>query len=122
MRVLSNFNLNGCKRRPLSLMTLLLFSLRKERKRVGEILKSLLIIEGVGKFRKILDYQTIKGEKNINEYTKSNCRDLRKRGTSTLLKDLIDQCQFHFNGLQETMVENNEDSLIRKFDPQQNYL
>jgi len=63
MRVLSNFNLNGCKRRPLSLMTLLLFSLRKERKRVGEILKSLLIIEGVGKFRKILDYQRIKGEK-----------------------------------------------------------
>jgi exonuclease III len=51
-----------------------------------------------------------------------NCRRLRKRGTSTFLKDLIDQYQFHFIGLQETMVENCEDSLIRKFDPQQNYL
>jgi hypothetical protein len=59
-------------RGPLSLMTLLLFILEKERKRLGEILKSLLIIEGVGKFRKILDYQRVKGEKSINEYTRSS--------------------------------------------------
>jgi hypothetical protein len=42
--------------------------------------------------------------------------------TSTFLKDLSGQYQFHFIGIQETMVENCEDSLIRKFDPQQNYL
>jgi len=51
-----------------------------------------------------------------------NCRGLKKKGTSTFLKDLIYQYHFHFIGLQETMLENCEDSLIRKFDPQQDYL
>jgi len=101
------------------------FIVVQSKKRKKESRRNLKISPNNRRGRKVQEDPRLpnnKGRKNINEYTKSNCRDLRKRGTSTLLKDLIDQCQFHFNGLQETMVENNEDSLIRKFDPQQNYL
>lgn len=51
-----------------------------------------------------------------------NCRGLKKKGTSTFLKTLIQQNQFHLIGLQETMIENCEESLLRNFDPQQEYL
>lgn len=51
-----------------------------------------------------------------------NCRGLKKKGTSTYLKNLISQHHFHFVGLQETMIEVCEDSLIRKFDTQQEYI
>lgn len=51
-----------------------------------------------------------------------NCRDLKKKGVATFLKDLIYQYSFHFIGLQETMVKDCKDKLLRKFDPQQDYL
>lgn len=51
-----------------------------------------------------------------------NCRGLKKKGTSTFLKDLIFQHHFHFIGFQETMLEVCEDSVIRKFDTQQEYI
>lgn len=51
-----------------------------------------------------------------------NCRGLKKRGVSTYLKDLILEHQFHFVGLQETMIANCDDSLLRKFDPSQEFL
>ena len=47
-----------------------------------------------------------------------NCRGLKKRGVSTFLKNL----KFHFIGLQETMTAECEDSLLRKFDVNQDYL
>lgn len=40
----------------------------------------------------------------------------------TFLKDLIYQYSFHFIGLQETMVKDCDEKLLRKFDPHQNYL
>lgn len=51
-----------------------------------------------------------------------NCRGLRKKGVTSFLKDLIFQYQFHFVGLQETMIKNCDDSLIRSFDIHQEYL
>lgn len=51
-----------------------------------------------------------------------NCRGLKKKGVSTFLKNLILEFKFHFVGLQETMIENCEDSLLRKFDLNQDYL
>jgi len=52
-----------------------------------------------------------------------NCRGLKKNGVSTFLKSLIFQYNFDFIGLQETMVEECEVSLlIRKFDTHQDYL
>jgi hypothetical protein len=60
-----NYSLNGFKRRPLSWMTLLLSCLKKEKKKVKENLKFLLITGGSGKFRKMS-----KGRKEINEYTR----------------------------------------------------
>lgn len=51
-----------------------------------------------------------------------NCRGLRKRGTSTFLKELISQYQFHFIGLQETMMQEIDESVTRKFDPNNDYL
>lgn len=51
-----------------------------------------------------------------------NCRGLRKRGVSIYLKNLILQYHFDFIGLQETMVQNCESSLLRKFDIYQDYL
>ena len=51
-----------------------------------------------------------------------NCRGLRKKGVATYLKDLIPQYSFHFIGLQETMVKDCDEKLLRNFDPQQQYL
>jgi len=51
-----------------------------------------------------------------------NCRGLKKNGVSTFLKSLIFQYNFDFIGLQETMVEECEVSLLRKFDTHQDYL
>lgn len=51
-----------------------------------------------------------------------NCRGLRKSGLATYLKSLIFQYDLHFIGLQETMVEDCEDTLLRKFDANQDYL
>ena len=51
-----------------------------------------------------------------------NCRGLKKRGVSTFLKNLILEHKFHFTGLQETMIAECEDSLLRKFDVNQDYL
>lgn len=51
-----------------------------------------------------------------------NCRGLRKSGVATFLKSLIFQYNLHFIGLQETMVEDCEDSLLRKMDNNQEYL
>jgi len=50
------------------------------------------------------------------------CRGLKKKGAATFLKDLIYQYSFHFIGPQETMFKDFEDKLLRKFDPQQDYL
>lgn len=50
-----------------------------------------------------------------------NCRGLKKRGFC-FLKNLILEFKFHFIGLQETIIENCEDSLLRKFDVNQDYL
>jgi len=51
-----------------------------------------------------------------------NCRGLRKNGVATFLKSLIFQYNLHFIGLQETMVEECEDSLLRRFDANQDFL
>ena len=47
-----------------------------------------------------------------------NCRGIRKTGVSSFLKDLIQEHQFHFIGLQETIVGNLEDHVLAKLDPQ----
>ena len=46
-----------------------------------------------------------------------NRRGIKKKGVATFLKKLFQEYQFHFEGLQETMVQNYEESLLRKFDP-----
>lgn len=51
-----------------------------------------------------------------------NYRGLMKSGVATFLKSLIFQYNLHFIGLQETMVEDCEDSLLRGFDTNQDYL
>jgi len=51
-----------------------------------------------------------------------NCRGIRKTGVSSFLKDLIQEHQFHFIGLQETIVGNLEDHVLAKLDPRKNYL
>jgi hypothetical protein len=51
-----------------------------------------------------------------------NCRGIRKKGVSTFPRNLICEHQFHFIGLPETMVESCEDSSLRKFDCNQDYL
>lgn len=51
-----------------------------------------------------------------------NYRGLRKNGVATFLKSLIYQYTLHFIGLQETMVEDCEDSLLRKFDANHDFL
>jgi hypothetical protein len=45
-----------------------------------------------------------------------NCRGLRKKGVATFLKNLISQYSFHFIGLQETMIENYDDKILKHFD------
>lgn len=47
-----------------------------------------------------------------------NCRGLKKKGVATFIKDLIYQYKFHFIGLQKDY----EEKLLKKFDPQQEYL
>lgn len=51
-----------------------------------------------------------------------NCRGLRKKGVATYLKNLMSLYSFHFIGLQETMIKDCDEKLLRKFDPQQQYL
>ena len=51
-----------------------------------------------------------------------NCRGLKKKGVSTFLKNLILEHKFHFIGLQETMIADCSDSLLRKFDGSQDYI
>ena len=51
-----------------------------------------------------------------------NCRGLRKKGVATFLKDLISQYAFHCIGLQETMIQDCDDKILRKFDCNQDYL
>jgi hypothetical protein len=51
-----------------------------------------------------------------------NCRGLKKKGVSTFLKNLIHDYKFHFIGLQETMIADCSDSLLRSFDENQDYL
>jgi hypothetical protein len=51
-----------------------------------------------------------------------NCRGLKKKGVSTFLKNLILEYKFHFIGLQETMIADCENYLLRKFDINQDYL
>jgi hypothetical protein len=51
-----------------------------------------------------------------------NCRGLKKRGVAIFLKNLIFEYKFHFVGLQETMIGDCEESLLRKFDVNQDYL
>lgn len=50
-----------------------------------------------------------------------NCRGLKKKGVATYLKNLMDQYSFHFIGIQETMIKDCDDKIIRKFDSQHNY-
>lgn len=51
-----------------------------------------------------------------------NCRGLKKIGVATFLKNIINQFSFHFIGLQETMVKDCDDRILRKFDYQKDYL
>lgn len=51
-----------------------------------------------------------------------NCRGLKKKEIPTFLKNLILDKKFHFIGLQETMIPECNDSLLRKFDMNQEYL
>jgi len=51
-----------------------------------------------------------------------NCRGLKKKGVSTFLKDLIFEYKFHFIGLQETMIPECSDCILRRFDCNQDYL
>jgi hypothetical protein len=46
----------------------------------------------------------------------------KKKGISTFLKNLIFENKFHFLGIQETMIAECNDSLLRKFDTNQDYL
>lgn len=48
--------------------------------------------------------------------------EVLKRGVSTFLKNLIFQYSFHFIRLQETMIKDCDEKLLRKFDPKQDYL
>lgn len=51
-----------------------------------------------------------------------NCRGLRKKGVSTFLKNLIFQYSLHFIGLQETMLKDCDEKMIKKFDINQDYI
>jgi hypothetical protein len=51
-----------------------------------------------------------------------NCRGLRENGVATFLKSVIFQYNLNFIVLQETTVEECEDSLLRNFDSNQDYL
>lgn len=51
-----------------------------------------------------------------------NCRGLRKKGVATFIKNLIEEYRFHFLGIQETMILDCDEKLLRKFDSEQNYL
>jgi hypothetical protein len=51
-----------------------------------------------------------------------NCIGLKKKGVSTILKNLILEHRFYFLGIQETMTPECCGSLLRKFDPIQDYL
>jgi hypothetical protein len=51
-----------------------------------------------------------------------NCRDIKKKGVSSFLRNLILEHKFYFIGLQETMQENIEDKKIREIDPNNTYL
>jgi len=51
-----------------------------------------------------------------------NSRGIKKNGVSSFLKDQILEHNFHFIALQETMVENIEDKILRKIDPKETYL
>jgi hypothetical protein len=51
-----------------------------------------------------------------------NCRGLKKKRVSTFLNNLILEHKFHFIGLQETMIADCSDSLLRKFDGSKDYL
>lgn len=48
--------------------------------------------------------------------------DSEKKGVSTYLKILISQYQFKLIGLEEAMIANYEDSVLRQFDLHQDYL
>jgi hypothetical protein len=50
-----------------------------------------------------------------------NCRGNRKTGVASFLKNLIQEHQFYFIGLQETIVGDLEDRILEKFDPHKNY-
>ena len=51
-----------------------------------------------------------------------NCRGINKKGVSSFLRNLILEHKFHFIGIQETMQEAIDDTIIRSFDPNQSYL
>jgi hypothetical protein len=51
-----------------------------------------------------------------------NCRGLKKKRVSTFLNNLILEHKFHFIGLQETMIADYSDSLLRRFDGNKDYL
>jgi len=51
-----------------------------------------------------------------------NCTGLKKKGVSTFLKNLIYENKFYFLGIQETMIAKCNESLLRKFDTNQDNL
>lgn len=51
-----------------------------------------------------------------------NCRGIKQKGVSPFLKNLILEHKFHFIGLQETMQQDIDDSIVRSIDPFQTYL
>ena len=61
-------------------------------------------------------------ETTVFDTSRTSVQTTLKNGVSTFLKSLIFQYNFDFIGLQETMVEDCEVSLLRKFDIHEDYL
>jgi hypothetical protein len=51
-----------------------------------------------------------------------NCRGLGKKGLSTYLRSLITQHKLAFVGLMETMIEEINENVLKKFDPDGDFL
>jgi hypothetical protein len=51
-----------------------------------------------------------------------NCRGLKKKGVAIFLKNLISEYSFHVIGIQETMIKDCDEKLLKKFDINKDYL
>jgi len=50
-----------------------------------------------------------------------NYRGLKKKGAATFLKNLMYQYSFHFLGIQETMLKECNEKLLKRFNANQDY-